>query len=270
MKRSNRRRGSPKRLVYGMNPVREALRAHAHEIERLFVLDHRLRSRPASELLARARELGIEVEEMGRGALDALAAGFAHQGIVARLREFRYATVDDLIADATRSGRPLLVVVLDGIQDPQNLGAIIRSAHALGAHGVVIPKDRSAQLTPAVAKASAGATEHCPVARVVNLSRALDVLRQAGAWVVGAEATSGRSIWQLDLGGPLAIVIGGEASGIREGVLSHCDQRASIPMPGKIASLNASVATGIALYEVARQRALGAGRSASDAGRNSP
>jgi 23S rRNA (guanosine2251-2'-O)-methyltransferase len=249
--------------VYGINPVREALRAHPGEVERLFVLENALRSPSTSDLLARARECGIEVKQVGREELDGLGAGPVHQGVLARLKEFRYAGIEELVEAADRSARPLLVVVLDGIQDPHNLGAIIRSSHALGAHGVVIPKDRSAQMTPAVVKASAGASEHSPVARVVNLSRALGELKQAGAWVVGAEATSGQPVWEVDLTGPLAIVIGGEAEGIRKGVLEHCDQRVSIPMPGKIGSLNASVAAGTVLYEAARQRARVLGRPGS-------
>jgi len=144
--------------------------------------------------------------------------------------------------------------VLDSITDPQNLGAIIRSAHALGAHGVVVGKDRAAGVTGAVAKVSAGAVEHCKVARVVNLSRALEELKQAGLWIAAADPASKATVWNAKLDGPLALVVGAEGEGVRKGVLDHCDFRLSIPMAGQVASLNASVSAAILLYEVVRQR----------------
>lgn len=245
---------SGKRLVYGVNPVLESLRAHPDEVERLYLSQAGSGGSSISEIQSQARQAGIPIEQVPRERLAAMVGRSPHQGVVARLRDFRYAELGELMEESELSGRPLLAVALDRIQDPQNLGAIIRSAHALGAHGVVIPKDRSAQVTAAVAKASAGATEHCKVARVVNLSRALEEIKEAGAWVVAAVSGSGESLSQAKLDGPLALVIGGEADGIRAGVLKHCDLQVSIPIPGKIASLNASVAAGILLYEVARQR----------------
>lgn len=242
-----------RRLVYGVNPVLEALRARPDEIERLRVAEGSLTGKSGSELLARARSAGIALERVPRQSLSSLAQGGAHQGVVAQLREFRYATLEELMAGAQSSGRPLLAIALDNIQDPQNLGAIIRSAHAFGVQGVIIPQDRSAQVTPAVAKASAGAIEHCQLVRVVNLSRALEELKQAGAWVMGAVSEGGEKLSEVRLAGPLVVVIGGEANGIRRGVLKHCDLQVSIPMPGGIGSLNASVAAGIILYEIARR-----------------
>jgi 23S rRNA (guanosine2251-2'-O)-methyltransferase len=249
----------PKRYIYGVNPVSEAIRSRAGEIERLYVVEGSATSRPAAELLGRARSLGIEVEQVGRERVAAMSQGGVHQGLVAQLRGFEYAQLEDLLSQARQSDRPLLLVVLDGVQDPQNLGAVIRSAYALGAHGVVIPKDRSAQVTAAVVKASAGATELCPVAQVVNLSRSIEAIKTAGAWIVAADPTSRDSLWKAKLSGPLAIVVGGEASGIRPGVLKHCDLRLSIPMVGRIGSLNASVATAIILSEIDRCRRQAAG-----------
>jgi len=249
----------PKRYVYGVNPVSEAIRSRAGEIERLYVVEGSATSRPAAELLGRARSLGIEVEQVGRDRVAAMTQGGVHQGLVAQLRGFEYAELEDLLAQAGKTDRPLLLVVLDGVQDPQNLGAVIRSSYALGAHGVVIPKDRSAQVTAAAAKASAGATELCPVAQVVNLSRSIEAIKKAGAWIVAADSTSKDSLWKAKLSGPLAVVIGGEASGIRPGVLKHCDLRLSIPMVGRIGSLNASVATAIILSEIDRCRRQAAG-----------
>jgi 23S rRNA (guanosine2251-2'-O)-methyltransferase len=177
-----------------------------------------------------------------------------HQGVAARLREFAYASLDDLLARATASGRPPLVVVLDGLQDPHNLGAVIRSADALGVHGVVLPRDRSVGVTATVARASAGAVEHVPVARVTNLSRALEELKAAGLWVAAADPEADQVLWDARLDGPLAVVIGAEGAGVRPGVLKHCDLRLRIPMAGRVASLNASVSAALVLYEVARQR----------------
>jgi 23S rRNA (guanosine2251-2'-O)-methyltransferase len=153
------------------------------------------------------------------------------------------------------------VVVADGLQDPHNLGAVIRSADALGVHGVVLPKDRSVGVTATVAKASAGAVEHVAVARVTNLSRALEELKEAGLWVAAADPDGEQLLWEARLDGPLAVVVGAEGAGVRPGVLKHCDLRLRIPMGGQVGSLNASVSAALVLYEVARQRALGGGRS---------
>ncbi len=242
------------RYVYGINPVLEVVRARPEEIECLYVVEGQVPPRAAAEVLSRVQKSGVRVQRVARERLGNMAGGGLHQGILAQVREFEYASLEELLARAAQSQRPPLLVVLDGIQDPQNLGAIIRSAHALGAHGVVIPKDRAAPVTGAVARASAGAVEHCGIARVTNLSRALEQLKEAGLWVLATDSTSPTLLPQQDLRGPLAIVIGAEGSGIREGVLKHCDFRASIPMDGQLGSLNASVATGITLYEVARQR----------------
>ena len=243
------------RTVHGIHPVLEALRAHPGDVERVYVLEGSVPPRAAAEILSRARDFRITVERVPRERLAAMVEGGVHQGVAARLREFAYASLDDVLAGAAASGRPPLVVVLDGLQDPHNLGAVIRSADALGVHGVVLPRDRSVGVTATVARASAGAVEHVPVARVTNLSRALEELKAAGLWVAAADPGGDQALWDARLDGPLAVVIGGEGAGVRPGVLKHCDLRLRIPMAGRVASLNASVSAALVLYEVARQRA---------------
>ena len=249
------------RTVHGIHPVLEALRAHPADVERVYVLDGSVTPRAAAEILSRARDAQVKVERVPRERLQALVEGGAHQGVAARLREFAYATLEEVLARAGESGSPPLVAVLDGLQDPHNLGAVIRSADALGAHGVVLPRDRSVGVTAAVARASAGAVEHVPVARVTNLSRALEELKAAGLWVAAADPEGDQVLWEARLDGPLAVVIGAEGAGVRPGVLKHCDLRLRIPMRGRVASLNASVSAAVVLYEVARQRGRPGGRS---------
>lgn len=244
----------PGRFVFGVNPVLEVLRARPGEVEGLYVADGLGRS-AAAEIFTRAREANVRVHRVPRERLAAFAEGGVHQGVVAEVRSFQYAELEDLIARAKASDRPPLLVALDGIQDPHNLGAIIRSAHALGAHGVVIPKDRAAAITGAVAKASAGAVEHCPVARVTNLSRALEELKEQGFWVAVADPEGDLPLPDARLDGALVAVVGAEGQGVRRGVLEHCDLRLRIPMAGQVGSLNASVSAAILLYEIARQRA---------------
>ena len=250
----DRERGERERYVYGVNPVLESLRAHAERVERLFVTEGQLAAKAAAEIFSRARDAGIRVERVPRERLAVMAEGGVHQGVVAELRGFEYVELADLLEAAEASGRPALLVVLDGIQDPHNFGAIIRSAHAMGAHGVVIAKDRAVPVTGVVAKASAGAVEHCPIARVVNLSRTLEELKEAGVWIAAADPDSKEPLWRARLDGPLAVVVGAEGAGVREGVLKHCDFRLGIPMLGQVGSLNASVSAAILLSEAARQR----------------
>ena len=252
--RAGEREGSEQRYVYGVNPVLESLRAHAQRVERLFLTEGQLGARAAAEILSRARDMGVRVERVPRERLAALADGGVHQGVVAELRGFEYVELSDLLEPSGPDGRPALLVVLDGIQDPHNFGAIIRSAHALGAHAVIIAKDRAVPVTGVVAKASAGAVEHCPIARVVNLSRTLEELKEAGVWIAAADPHSTSPLWSARLDGPLAVVVGAEGAGVRPGVLEHCDFRLQIPMLGQVGSLNASVSAAILLYEAARQR----------------
>ncbi len=242
------------RWVWGINPVLEALRAHPEQVERIYIVDGLLASSAAAEILSRSRDAGLKVDNLERDRLTSMIGGGVHQGVVAEVREYQYKELEDLLELAEASGRPALIVVLDGIQDPHNLGAIIRSAHAFGAQGVVIMKDRAVQVTAVAVKSSAGATSHCHVARVTNLSRAIEELKEAGFWSVAADPEAKEIAWHAKLTGPLAVIVGAEGGGVRKGVLGHADYKVRIPMQGQVASLNASVSTGVLLYEIARQR----------------
>ncbi len=243
------------RVVYGVHPVREALRSG--KVQALFVAEGE--TGPAlKEILDAARTANVQPLSHLRAQLDALAHGGVHQGAVAVVGEYNYARLDELVQIAQRAGKPPLLLVLDSVQDPQNLGALVRTAHVAGVHGVVIPKDRAAGVTPAVVKASAGATEHLKIATVVNIARALEELKAANVWVAGAVAAGGsKAPWEIDFTVPIAIVLGAEGKGIRPLVLRGCDLLVKIPMFGKVASLNVGAAGAMLLYEVVRQRASG-------------
>jgi 23S rRNA (guanosine2251-2'-O)-methyltransferase len=244
------------RFVYGINPVIEALRAHGSGVQRVLVERGRdgRRSSGAEKVALAAKEVGVRVEDVPPGDLQRRSSGGVHQGVGCELGEFAYAELEDLLDLARDEGRPAFLLVLDGVTDPQNLGALVRSAHALGVHGVVIPKDRAVGITPAAVKASAGALEHCKIARVTNVARAVEDLKEAGVWTVALAAEGEEDIAAIDLTSPIAIVMGSEGAGVRELVRKTCDHVARIPMAGKVGSLNVSVAGAIALYEVARQR----------------
>jgi len=251
------------RVVYGMNPVRELLRAGAEGLTELWLVEGGDRQRAFADLERIARDLGAKVRAAPRPRLDRLAGVTQHQGIVAVVADFRYREVEDILAVARAAGEQPLLVLLDGVEDPHNLGAVVRSAHALGAHGVVIPRDRAASVTPAAAKASAGAVEHMAVARVTNLVRTIEELKEAGVWTVAAVPDADQDLASVDLRGPTALVIGGEGQGIRPLVRKSCDHAARIPMAGRVGSLNASAAAAIALYEATRQRAETAGKTSA-------
>lgn len=247
-------RPSGTELVYGLNPVRELLLASPGEVRRLLVC----RRRGVEELRALAARAGIPVEQAERGRLSRLAGTEAHQGVVALCRPFRYAELEEIVERWRASGERALILALDGIQDPGNLGSLLRSAEACGAHGVIIPRDRACGVTPAAVKASAGAARHLPVARVTNLSAALRELKRAGLWVVGTDAAAPTALWQLDASLDLVVVIGGEGTGMRPLVARQCDLVVSIPLRGRIGSLNAAVAGAVVMFEILRQRALSA------------
>lgn len=238
-------------IIYGLNPTLEALRAG--QVTEIRVSERR-RQRLGALLDAAARA-GAVVRYVPDELLDRQARGAVHQGVVADVAEPGEVSLAELVAAAAAA--PLLLV-LDGIEDPQNFGAILRSAEAAGVDGVIHQTRRSAPLTGAVAKASAGALAHVRRARVVNISRALDELRQANVWVAGLAAESSRSLYALDLTVPIAFVLGAEQTGLRRLVREHCDWLVSIPMRGRVSSLNVSVTTGIVLFEALRQRALAA------------
>jgi 23S rRNA (guanosine2251-2'-O)-methyltransferase len=237
-----------------MNPVREFLRAGGEGIAELWLGEGGERGRVFADLARLARGHGAKVREAPRQKLDRLAGTDRHQGVVAVVADYHYRELDDVLQFVAAAGEPTLLVVLDGILDPQNLGAIIRSAHALGAHGVVIPKDRAAGVTPAAAKASAGAVEHCPVARVTNLAQALERMKEAGVWTVATDAGAAEELSAVDMTVATALVLGSEESGVRPLVRRTCDRIVRIPMQGSVGSLNASASAAIALYEASRQR----------------
>ncbi len=244
------------RFLYGVNPVLEALRAHPGDVVRVLLERGRegRRSQGAERVAQQAQAASVRIEEVPHGEIQRRAAGGVHQGVGAELAEFRYAELEDLLDAAAASGRPAFLLLLDGVTDPQNLGSLVRSAHALGAHGVVLPKDRAAGITPAAFKASAGALEHCRVARVTNLSRAIEQLKEAGVWTVALAADGDRELNEIDLTAPTALVMGSEGAGVRPLVRKTCDHVARVGMVGKIGSLNVAAAGAISLYEVARQR----------------
>lgn len=236
-------------LLAGRNPIREAIKS-GRDIERLLVAKGEL-SGSAREIVMMAREQHIVVQTVDRVRLDEITG--QHQGMIAFASAFRYSTVEDMLALAKERGEDPLLVILDGLTDPHNLGAIIRSAECAGAHGVIVPERRAVGLTPAAVKASAGAVEYLPVARVGNLTRMLESLKKEGIWIAAADM-GGEAYTSADLTGPLALVVGGEGSGVSRLVLEHSDRRVALPLLGKIDSLNASVATGVLLYEIRRQR----------------
>jgi 23S rRNA (guanosine2251-2'-O)-methyltransferase len=239
------------RYIYGRHPVSEALRAERGDITKILVAEG-ARGR-LGDLLDEAQQAGIPIEDTSKRALDNLVGGVAHQGIAAAISPFAYSSIAAILAAAAPA--PPLVLALDQVQDPHNLGSLTRSAFALGAHGLVFPKDRSCEVTPTVVKASAGATAHLPMAQVTNLGRCLSQLKEAGLWVVGTAADADKALPELDLTGPIVIVIGSEGSGMRKMIAQACDFRARIPMAGTLGSLNAAVAGAICLYEAACQRA---------------
>lgn len=242
------------RILYGVNPVRELLRAGGEGLSELWLAEGGTRGAAFAELERLGRAAGAKVRAAPRQKLDRLAGTDHHQGVVAVVADFAYAQLEDLLAAARTGGRPPLLVVLDGVEDPHNLGAVIRSAHALGAHGVVIPKDRAVGVTPAVAKASAGAVERCLIARVTNVAKTLEALKEAGVWSVALAADGERPLGEVDLAGPTALVLGSEGEGLRPLVRKTCDLSATIPMSGDLDSLSVSASAAIALYEAARQR----------------
>ena len=239
-------------IIEGRNAVIEALRAGT-PVDKIYLARGETDS-ALGHIASTARSRGIVVVECDRRKLDGMSRTHSHQGVIALAAVREYASVDDILNAAEEKGEPPLIVVCDELSDPHNLGAVIRTAECAGAHGVIIPKRRSAGLTAVVAKTSAGAVSHVPVARVPNLPALLDELKEAGVWVFGTAADGTTPLYQADLKGPAAIVIGSEGAGMGRLVAENCDFTVSIPMFGKINSLNASAAAAVLLYEAVRQR----------------
>jgi 23S rRNA (guanosine2251-2'-O)-methyltransferase len=242
-------------ILYGLHAVREALKAGSRPLQRLLVIRT---DKQFSDLVQLARSLHVPVSVQPSASLDRLVPDGRHQGIVAFAAAKAYQTEESILARAVERNEPPLLVILDGVEDPHNLGAVIRTAEGAGVHGVFIPERRAAGLTSVVAKVSAGAIDHMPVARVTNTSRLIESLKSAGVWVYGVEPSASKLYTDVDLRGPVGLVFGGEGTGIRPGLLQHCDERIRIPMRGRVQSLNVSASAAVLLFEAARQRGLSA------------
>jgi len=240
---------APENLLAGRNPIREALRA-GRDIEKLMVLRGELTG-SAREIVQMAREMHIVVQEVEKVRLDEIAHN--HQGMIAIASAYKYSTVEAMLQEAADKGEDPFLILLDGVTDPHNLGAIIRSAECVGAHGVIVPERRSVGLTTSAVKASAGAIEHMKVARVVNLNRTIEELKQRNIWTY-ALTMDGEDYERVNFKGGCALIVGSEGEGVSRLVLEKCDQKVSLPMAGHIDSLNASVAAGIVMYRVLSSR----------------
>ena len=242
-------------IIYGIHPLQEALKSSHIQIEKILI-GTQTPHPPLRSILDLANKKKIPVTFATKESLERMTKGGVHQNVVGLVKETLYADVGKILSSWKKEGTKALFIILDGIQDPQNFGSLIRTASGCGVHGIIIPKDRSVGMTPAVVKASAGAAAHLPVARVVNIAATIDLLKKEGIWVYGASGEAKDLIYQLDLGIDLAIVIGAEEKGIRPLVKKKCDRLFSIPMKGPLSSFNASVSGGMILYEVMRQRFL--------------
>lgn len=243
--------------IEGRNAVLEAFRS-GKCVDKLFILDG-CQDGPVRTIAREARKTDTIINYVSKERLDQLSETHAHQGVIAQVAAYDYSTVDEILARAEEKGEAPFLIILDNVEDPHNLGAIIRTANLAGAHGVIIPKRRAVGLTSTVAKTSAGAINYTPVAKVTNIVRIIEELKEKGIWFVCADM-GGETMYDLDLTGPMGLVIGNEGEGVSRLVREACDFTASIPMKGDIDSLNASVAAGVLAYEIVRQRLAKAGK----------
>lgn len=239
-------------MIAGKHPVLEALRS-GRELNKIWIAEGSQKAL-TGPIVAEAKNRGIVIQYVDKRKLDSLAPGVTHQGVVAQAAAFNYAEVEDLLAIAEKRGETPFILLLDEIEDPHNLGSILRTAECTGVHGVVIPKRRSASLTATVLKTSAGAAEHVAVARVTNLAQTIDKLKEAGVWVAGTDVSAAQDVYGMKFDMPLALVIGNESKGMGRLIKEKCDFLVKLPMLGQLNSLNASVAAGVLMYEVVRQR----------------
>ncbi|WP_223068799.1 23S rRNA (guanosine(2251)-2'-O)-methyltransferase RlmB [Paenibacillus caui] len=240
--------------IGGKHSLLEALRA-GRTINKIWIAEGAQKHLTAP-IVAEARKLGIVTQIVDKRKLDQMVPDLQHQGVVAQVAPFAYAEVEDLLAAAEQSGRPPFLLILDEIEDPHNLGSILRTAECTGVHGVILPKRRSASVTATVSKTSAGAAEYVPVARVTNLAQTIEQLKQAGIWIVGTDVAAHEDIYGTNIfTGPVAIVVGNENKGMGRLIKEKCDVLVKLPMAGKLNSLNASVAAGVVMYEALRRRA---------------
>lgn len=242
--------------LFGRNPVLELLRTGSRRVEEIAIISEG-RGPALLELLSLAKRQGVKISYRTRDQLTAMAGDIHHQGVVARVAGASYASLGELLEIPVARGEPAFLLALDQVQDPRNLGAILRTAEATGAHGVIVPKHHSAGLTGAAAKSAMGAAELIPVARETNLVQALEVIKKQGVWAMGAVPSGGRLPWEMDLTIALCLVLGGEGEGLRPLVAKTCDFLVSLPMRGRLGSLNVSAAAAALCYEVLRQRARG-------------
>ena len=242
-------------IIYGIHPVKEALKSSRLQIQKILI-GTQTPHPPLQSILDLAKKRKVPVTVTNKESLERMAKDGLHQNIIGIIKEIPYSSVEGILSYWRKEGTKALILILDGIQDPQNFGSLIRTASGCGVHGIIIPKDRSVGMTPAVVKASAGAAAHLLIARVVNIASTIETLKKEGIWVYGASGEAEDLIYQLDLDMDLAIVIGAEGKGIRPLVKKKCDRLFSIPMKGPLSSFNASVSGGMILYEVIRQRSL--------------
>ncbi|MFC5653004.1 23S rRNA (guanosine(2251)-2'-O)-methyltransferase RlmB [Paenibacillus solisilvae] len=239
--------------IAGKHPVMEAIRS-GREINKLWIAEQAQKN--AAPIVAEAKKAGIIVQFADKRKLDQMVGGVNHQGVVAQAAAYRYYEIDEILEDARKNGEMPFLLLLDEIEDPHNLGSILRTAECTGVHGVIIPKRRSASLTATVSKISAGAVEYVPVARITNMAQTIDKLKEAGIWIAGADVGASQDMFvsKTSFDMPLAIVIGNESKGIGRLIKEKCDFLIKLPMNGRLNSLNASVAAGVLMYEVVRQR----------------
>jgi len=242
-------------IIYGIHPVKEALKSPHLQFQKILIGTQKPHP-PIQSVLDLAIKKQVPVTFTTKEILNQMVKGGLHQNVVGLIKETPYADLGEILSHWRKEGTKALLLILDGIQDPQNFGSLIRTALGCGVHGMIIPKDRAVGITPAVVKTSAGATSYLPIARVVNIATTIDALKKEGIWVYGASGEAKDLIYNFDLNIDLAIVIGAEGKGIRPLVKKKCDRLFSIPMKGPISSFNASVSGGMILYDVMRQRAL--------------
>lgn len=236
--------------IVGRNPVLEVLKTEK-EIEKILVAKGELKG-SVKKIIGIAKDRNITIQEVDKGKLDYISQGSVHQGVAALIGSYKYSTIDEILQKANNLNQPPFILILDGIEDPYNLGAIIRTAECAGAHGIIIPKRRAAQVTAGVYKSSAGAVEHILITKVTNISDTIEELKEKGIWIYGGDI-DGEDYYHVELTGPMALVIGSEGKGISRLVKEKCDFLLKIPMFGQISSLNASNAASILIYEVVRQ-----------------
>jgi len=240
-------------VIYGVKPVMETLKSDVGRIKKVVVSSGRSMEN-IRNILKLAEQKGIDVEFREKEYLEKLVNGKYHQGIACLCEEYSYTGLDEVVENCCKSLKNSLILVLDGITDPQNLGSLIRTAHCCGANGIVIPENRAASVTPTVIKISAGAAQYIPIVKAVNISNTVDYLKEKGFWIYGADARAGQSVYSFDYDGHVGLVMGSEGKGMRPLTMKKCDFFVSVPILGKVDSLNVSVAAGIILYEITRKR----------------